>query len=372
MNQLNCEENEMKFKPILAPNDQPILDDIKYPILASVKLDGIRCIFYKGEMLTRSLKPIVNKQLREKFEAIAEYTKKYSIILDGEIYSHELTFQEITRYVMTQDFKDAKSIKKHGKVLSIPEHLKFNCFDCLKIEGQGEGKEAIITINTPFISRLQWACGVKDVFPQLMTVLKQDYIADEKEVTAYFEKVLADGYEGLILRDGEGKYKCGRCTIKEGNLYKVKPFRTFDGKIIEVTQGTEVINKEKDMLDRLVEDGFLDRYEHELNDEGVKLLYETKYGELRKINELGRTVTSKKKADRMLVDRVRDFVVQYDDGNTVKVSTSSLTHAERAKYWKIKDELIGQWIEYKGMLVGAKDVPRHPVFIRFREPKEDI
>lgn len=337
MNQLNCEENEMKFKPILAPNDQPILDDIKYPILASVKLDGIRCIFYKGEMLTRSLKPIVNKQLREKFEAIAEYTKKYSIILDGEIYSHELTFQEITRYVMTQDFKDAKSIKKHGKVLSIPEHLKFNCFDCLKIEGQGEGKEAIITINTPFISRLQWACGVKDVFPQLMTVLKQDYIADEKEVTAYFEKVLADGYEGLILRDGEGKYKCGRCTIKEGNLYKVKPFRTFDAQIIEVSQGTEV-NPDVPTT----------------------------------TNELGRTVTSKKKADRMLVDRVRDFVVQYDDGNTVKVSTSSLTHAERAKYWKIKDELIGQWIEYKGMLVGAKDVPRHPVFIRFREPKEDI
>jgi len=26
-------------------------------------------------------------------------------------------------------------------------------------------------------------------------------------------------------------------------------------------------------------------------------------------------------------------------------------------------------IEYKGMLVGAKDVPRHPVMIRFREDK---
>jgi len=27
-------------------------------------------------------------------------------------------------------------------------------------------------------------------------------------------------------------------------------------------------------------------------------------------------------------------------------------------------------IEYKGMLVGSKDVPRHPVFERFREDRE--
>jgi DNA ligase-1 len=328
----------MQFKPILAPNEEVDLKDIPYPILASYKLDGIRCIFLKGKMLSRSLKPIVNKQLREKFQPIADYTAKQNLILDGEIYSHELTFQEITSFVMTQDFEDEKSIKKYGKILLIPESLKFNCFDCLKIKNTTD--EVIETLNTPFIRRLQWTSEARDKFSSLMTVLQHEYIDNENEVENYFQKALAEGYEGLILRNGEGHYKFGRCTVKENTLFKVKPFRTFDGKIIEVTQGTEVNpNAEKT------------------------------------INELGMSVTSKKKNDRVLINRVRDFVIEYggDSRNKchiLKVSSSSLTHKERENLWKIKDTLIGQWIEYKGMLVGSKDVPRHPVFIRFRESKE--
>jgi DNA ligase-1 len=317
-----------KFKPILAPNDEPKLEDIQYPLLASRKLDGIRCIFKQGEMLSRSLKPIVNKQLREKFLPLIEYTKENNVILDGEIYSHDLTFQEITRYVMTQDFEDKRSIKKFGKVLTIPESLKFNCFDMLGIfEGE-------IHNETEFFPRLKSAMEVGLKFPDIMTVLINQWVADEKQVKKLFEQALEDGYEGLILRKAEGKYKFGRCTIKEGNLFKVKPFRTFDGQIIAVTQGTDVNpNAEK------------------------------------KTNELGRSVTSTKKADRILVERTRDFVVIYE-GKELKVSTGSLTHEDRAKYWKKRESLIGQWIEYKGMLVGAKDVPRHPIFIRFREPKD--
>jgi DNA ligase-1 len=316
----------MKFKPILAPNEEPNLDDIQYPILASYKLDGIRCIFYKGEMLSRSLKPIVNKQLRGKFQMIADYTKKYNLILDGEIYSPDLTFQEITRYVMTQDFEDKKSVKKFGKILEIPESLQFYCFDFI-LEDDFEA---------PFVNRQLNMASIlyNDNLKYLIELIRQKNVNSKEEVEEYFNEALEKGFEGLILRDHNGKYKCGRCTIKEGNLYKVKPFRTFDGKIIEVTQGTEVdANAEK------------------------------------KINELGYSVTSNKKGDRVLVDRVRDFVVEYE-GKILKVTSSSLTHEERKEYWKKRNQLIGKWIEYKGMLVGSKDVPRHPVFIRFREPKE--
>lgn len=317
----------MKFKPILAPNQEIDLTDIVYPILASYKYDGIRCIFFKGEILSRSLKPIVNKQLREKFKPITDYTKQYSLILDGEIYSPDLTFQEITSFVMTQDFEDKKSIKKYGEVRQIPKHLNFNCFDCLKVEYTTDNIRASLT--TPFLSRIGWVFEIEKLFPNIMQAVKHEWVYDVNDVRQLFKKALADDYEGLILRHSEGHYKFGRCTIKEANIFKVKPFRTFDGTIKEVTQGTEVNpNAEK------------------------------------KINELGRSVTSKKKADRVLIERVRDFVVQYE-GKELKVATSSLTHEERKQYWKIKDTLIGKTIEYKGMLVGAKDVPRHPVFLRF-------
>ena len=154
------EKNKMtKFRQILANNKQPELENINYPMLASYKLDGIRCIFYKGELLSRSLKPIVNKQLREKLKPISDYCEKYTLILDGEIYSPELTFQEITKFVMTQDFEDKKSIKKNGRVLTIPDSLKFNCLDCLNIES------SYITLSGTFIARIGWVKEMEDLFP---------------------------------------------------------------------------------------------------------------------------------------------------------------------------------------------------------------
>ena len=58
-----------KFKPILAIDATDHLETIKYPKYASLKLDGIRCIFHPDHgMVSRSLKQIPNKQLQEKFK----------------------------------------------------------------------------------------------------------------------------------------------------------------------------------------------------------------------------------------------------------------------------------------------------------------
>ena len=106
-------KNDKRFSPLLAPNREPDLDAIKYPVLGSIKMDGIRCIYKDGEILSRSLKPIPNKQLREKLAPLAKYSKDMDTIFDGEIYSSELSFQEITGFVMSHDLTDKKSIKRY-------------------------------------------------------------------------------------------------------------------------------------------------------------------------------------------------------------------------------------------------------------------
>lgn len=307
-----------KFKPMLAPNQEVDLNNINYPILASYKLDGIRCLFIKGEMLSRSLKPIQNKQLREKMKPLADYSKEHDVILDGEIYSHELTFQEITRFVMTQDFEEKRSIKKFGKILEIPESLKFYCFDCVKENN----------FSQPFAERL---ANVTLELP-IINWVSQITMWKKTDIEEYFDVALKAGFEGLILKSDCGKYKCGRGTIKEGLIYKVKPFVTFDAEILDVIQATEVDqNAEK------------------------------------KINELGRSVTSKKKGDRILIEKSSAFEVEYK-GLKLKV-TLAMTDEEKEEVWANREQYIGKIIEYKGMLVGSKDVPRHPVMIRFREDK---
>lgn len=311
------------FKPMLAPNDTVNLEEIKYPLLASVKMDGIRCIFKNGEILSRSLKQIQNKQLREKFEPLRKYSEANNVILDGEIFSPKLTFQEITHFVMTQDLGDEL----------VPESLKFYCFDMV----------SEVNLDVPFASRIENVkhiatrynrCNVPPFCDDKVWVhVDQTLVSNKEEVVELFAKALEMGQEGLILRDPNGKYKTGRGTVKEGLIYKVKPFETFDAKVTAVIQATEV-----------------------------------REGAEKKTNELGRSVTSKKKDDRVLIEKASAFEVMYN-GLPLKV-TLAMTDEEKEYTWGNKHNFIGRTIEYKGMLVGAKDLPRHPVFLRFRTDKD--
>jgi DNA ligase-1 len=303
---------EKSFKPMLAPNEKVDLSTLNYSLLASTKLDGIRCIFKDGEILSRSLKQIQCKQLRERLEPIRKFSEDNNIIFDGEIYSDKLTFQEITHFVMTQDLGDEE----------LPASVKFYCFDSIE-----DNK-----IDTPFKQRAEFATLCMMRFPDIAFPVAQVEVDNAEEVNNFFEQVLKENYEGLILRGPKGAYKYGRGTLKEGLIFKVKPFLDFDGQIIDVIQATEV------------------------NEDAEK-----------KINELGRSVTSKKKNERHTIEKASAFMVKYE-GKDLKV-VLSMTDEEKEEVWENKENYIGRWISYKGMLVGSKDVPRHPVMIRFREPK---
>jgi len=320
------------FSPMPAPNNEIDLNDIKYNLFASTKLDGIRCIFKDGEILSRSLKQIQNKQLREKFEPIRKFCEENNIIMDGEIYNHNLPFSLISSCVMTQDHNDKKAIKsweekcvEHDVNMTREEAvagMKFWCFDSLKPD----------CLDT-FVKRQEYILGFLNTHRNIMHQVSQCIVTSKQEVEKLFEEALDQGYEGLILKDPLGGYKFGRGTVKEGLIYKVKPYRTFDSQIIGIVQSTVVDpNAEK------------------------------------KTNELGRSVTSKKQEDRIAIDMASAFVVIYE-GQEVKPVIAK-THEEKKEIWKNRDQYIGKWIQYKGMLVGAKDVPRHPVMEHFREDKD--
>jgi len=312
------------FKPMLAENQQPELESLNFPQFCSRKMDGIRIIFYKGQILSRSLKEIPNKQLKQKFEDIRKYSEDNNCILDGEVYSPQLTFQQIISFTMTEDFEDKKSIKKFGKVMEIPEHLMFNCFDYLR--GQHDKR--------PFNQRIEDIYAIQRKFYGILNVVDQFEVNNKEELEDFFKQALELGYEGLILKNPNGEYKFGRTTLKENLMYKLKPFETFDAQITGVVQSTEV------------------------NDEAIKT-----------INELGRSVTSKKIGERHLINKASAFFVNYE-GKELKV-VLAMTDPEKEAVWVNREKYIGKWIEYKGMLIGSKDVPRHPVMTRFREDKDD-
>jgi len=325
------------FKPMLAPNNKvPLkLEDLSYPLMASIKLDGIRCEFIKAELLSRSLKQIVNIQLREKFQPLIAYAKGHDIILDGEIYNHEIPFSLISSCVTTIDHDDKKAVKsweekciEHDVDMTREKavaNMKFHIFDSIQ-SGY---------LQQPFTERNDIIKNIETDFSDIMIKIEQVIVNSKEEVEAFYLKVLDMGYEGLILKNMNGRYKCGRGTIKEGLIYKVKPLETVDAKIIEVIQGTNA-----------------------------------KEGSAKTINELGRSVTSKKKEDRVDNNMVADFRVNWED-TTVKVSCCKMKHPKRKEVWKNKEKYLGKMIEYCFIPVGMKDKPRSPRFIRFREDKDE-
>ena len=297
------------FKPMLAvaPDD---ITDVKLPVYASTKLDGIRCLFIDGKMLSRSLKPIRNGYLQQKYEPLKQYSKDYNTILDGELYGHGMTFQEISSDVMTT-YKQTD------------QRLSYWAFDCITGEDYAQD----------FYSRLKELQIVIDLVMCPIVFVEQRIMQSHAEIVENFEKVQKVGYEGLILRPLYSRYKQGRSTVKEGLMLKIKPWHTWDARIVGVIQETEV-------------------------DPDAP----------RTTNELGRSVTSKKQDDRVLIERACAFLVNY--GNQMVKVSLAMTQLEREEVWENSKDYLGKMIEYKGMLVGAKNVPRHPIFVRFREDKD--
>ena len=57
-------------------------------------------------------------------------------------------------------------------------------------------------------------------------------------------------------------------------------------------------------------------------------------------------------------------------GEPVFTCGSGLTDAQRADFWARRDELLGQKVKYKHLPHGAKDAPRHPVFLGIRASED--
>ena len=103
--------------------------DLRFPLLATPKLDGVRALVIDGHAVTRKFKPIPNKYIRAKIEHYCPDG------FDGEIMSGNLEFNDLQSLVMTEegepDFeyhvfdyvKDDLTKPYKERVLDLEEHL---------------------------------------------------------------------------------------------------------------------------------------------------------------------------------------------------------------------------------------------------------
>lgn len=273
------------------------LGKLRYPLLVSPKLDGIRAYVREGIVYSRKNKPIPNKYVQTLF-------KPYDYF-DGELIVGDPTDPFVYRNTMS----GIMSVEGEPAV-------RFFVFDHIEY------------LNNPYRERMMRCVRFNK---KTQVPLEQKLILNIDDLLAYESEVLEQGYEGLILRDPSAPYKCGRSTVKEGYLLKLKRFTDAEFEVV----------------------GFEERLKN--NNEATT-------------DETGRTKRSSHKANKSGRGDLGALVLQHN-GDTFTCGTG-FTDAERADIWDNQDKYLGRLAKVKFFAIGAYDKPRHPVFLGWRDKRD--
>lgn len=292
-------------KPMLAGKAPDDLSDVNYPVMASPKLDGIRCLMIDGKALTRTFKPIPNDYVREWLEANVPDG------LDGELMPRDES-------VPFKDFSGSVR-RKTGE----PDFI-FMVFDFV-------GDDLTEPFRTRFELLTRWRNDAQDVGPRLH-VVPHYVMMNEEELRTLHINNCASGFEGTMIRDPEGPYKCGRATTKAGQLLKVKDFADEEAVCIAVEELMHNDNEaDKDAF--------------------------------------GRTKRSAHKENKRAAGTMGALRMKFHDGTEFSVGTG-FTAAERQEIWDSVPWPIGQiaTIKHQPDPGGRQEgqAPRFPVFVAWR------
>jgi DNA ligase 1 len=308
------------FKPMLAAKPDPeeldaALAGLRYPVLGSPKFDGVRATVQGGVLLARKLTPVANLEMQ------ALWGRKELDGLDGEIVVGAATAPEC--------FNLSSGVAR-SRTRPADEAV-FRVFDKF-------GHEA-------FRVRSRLACAVAQRRDSLrVEYVKQTALADLAGLLAYEKRCLAQGHEGVMLRDPGGLYKQGRSTMREGGLVAVKRFTDAEAVVVDTYEQEENTNEQT--LDKL---GRLKRSAH-------------------KAGKVGKGTLGGFYVERLDWDGVDGF----DEGRYFNIGTGvGLTDAVRAALWRDRKALPGRIVKYRYQACGTKDRPRIPIFLGFRD-KEDM
>ena len=210
------------IKPMLAykVDKKPI--DWSEKVYMQPKLDGVRCVIKLGDnnevqAFSRTGKPWLNiAHITNSLHYF--FTLNPDVILDGELYNHDLRddFNKIISLVRKQ--KPTPSDRDEASKL-----VQFHCYDYIET-----------VLNMPYSYRMdqlrltRWG----EMYSYCVKHVKTQFALDEDVAKAIHKHNLKAGYEGSILRL-DGPYQCKRSY----NLQKFKDFHDTEATIIGYVDG---------------------------------------------------------------------------------------------------------------------------------------
>lgn len=221
-------EAESRYKKQLDKGYRPTLDELEdlplmamlavdyhkkahllqFPCLASVKLDGNRCLAIRHkdhvELRTRGGKSMDISHIQTAlFEAMHE-----GEVLDGEIYKHGYFLEELVSAIRTP-------------TNPLHEKLEFWAFD-------------VVVEDVPFKERYELLCNMFSEARLSLTCIRRvihEEVFDEEHMKRLHKRAVEDKFEGIMCRNMNGIYESGK---RSNDLHKYKEMVDGEFKIVGV------------------------------------------------------------------------------------------------------------------------------------------
>ncbi len=325
------------IRPMLAASaTEADLQKMKYPVLGSAKIDGVRALIINGVVTSRSGKAIPNLHVQETFG------KPY---LEG--YDGELVVGSAVDYNCMQH--TVSGVMSRTGTPSVT----FCAFD------RWDMPDKVFSERGWSLLELQ----------ENVVVLQNTIIRNYDALRRYESCIISAGYEGIILRNPQSKYKFGRSTFKEGSLLKVKRFQDSEAIIIGFLPLYRNENEAK-----INDLGYIERSTCQDNKRfqdseaiiiGFLPLYRNENEA--KINDLGYIERSTCQGNKVEDNMLGSLLVR-DVKTSIEFSIGSgFNNETRRNLWEDPSKLLGKMVKYKSFLGGVKEAPRFPIFLGFRD-----
>lgn len=288
---------------------------LRFPLNAQPKIDGVRGGHLNGLFTGRSLKPFGNLFINGFFGN--ELFKGF----DGELAAEHECHPDLCRLTTS-------ATSTHGG----EPWLMWHVFDYITPETEH------LEYSLRYDAMSQRVATIKALHPELgvhLKVIPSKICYDLAELLRFEDVCIDKGYEGICIRDPQGKNKQGRSTIREMGLLRKKQFQIDEALVTGVEEGQTNLNEAtRDAR------GYIERSTHKAN-----MVPNGRVGTL--------------------------LCIDLKTKKPIRVSAGRMPHDERERNLREPHRIVGQIIKYQNFAHGVKDAPRQATFQCIRS-KDDI
>lgn len=309
------------FRPMKAATAE--IGKLKFPMYASPKIDGYRN--WQAPILSESGHTVGSVPLSNTLKTLPN-------LYVNELLSHPLLADmdgELT--VGPATAKDL--INRCGELRRIEgkPDVYFHVFDLHHDSLGFEDRQKLLYQR---IELIRADPSLSELAKRVVTVY-QTRIDSHDMLTKYETACLRNGFEGVMLRKPHGAYKYGRSTMREQFLVKVKRFEDMEAEWVSCAPAYENLNPKE-------------------------------------VNALGLSERSTRKDGKVEKEMIGRITVRELDGERREfgIGPGEMNHGDRIALWAVRDSLPGSIVKLKHFPHGAKDVPRHGLFLCFRHPDD--